>query len=167
MAYKVWNRRKICDYAVCDTVFCFVHALVQRNFQCIPLALGPTCSHIQSFSGAISPRVKWAESEANQSPLPSPEPRMDGAILHLRFYVFMACTWTLLFITFLTSVQVKLVHSCKNVGLIGEELNDKFSELLIWNLHWIQLVGDRFSGSCPRLSKAKAGNFISWSTASF
>ena len=34
------------------------------------------------------------------------------------------------FITFLTSVQVKHVHSCMNVGLIGEELNDKFSELL-------------------------------------
>ena len=39
------------------------------------------------------------------------------------------------FITFLTSVQVKLVHSYMNVGLIGEELKDKFSELLIWNLH--------------------------------
>jgi hypothetical protein len=52
-------------------------------------------AHLSACSvvlGAISPRVKWPESEANQSPLPSAEPRMGGAKLLLLFCVFMACT---------------------------------------------------------------------------
>ena len=48
----------------------------------------------------ISPRVKWPESEANQSPLPGAEPRMNGTTQLHRFYVFMACTLTLIFYYF-------------------------------------------------------------------
>jgi hypothetical protein len=76
-------------HSLFDSLFCAC-----TGTEKLPLnSFGPG-AHLSAHSvvlGAISPRVKWPESEANQSLLPSPEPRMGGAILLLRLYVFMAC----------------------------------------------------------------------------
>jgi hypothetical protein len=79
-------------HSLSNNLFCAFTGIIQRNSRYIPLALGPTNPSVQLVPGAISSRVKWPKGEANQSPIPSAEQRMEGAMLRLRLFVFMACT---------------------------------------------------------------------------
>ena len=89
----------IITHSLSDSLFCAC-----TGTEKLPVhSFGPA-AHLSAYSvgfGGDFLAGKWPESEANQSPLPSAVPRMNGSTLLHRFYVFVACTLTSTFKLFL------------------------------------------------------------------